>query len=198
MKILLGLATAGLLFLAVPLAAAAPAEARVRVDGNANLLQVAAEIGADVDRSMAWNVLTDYNHWSEFVPDLLVSRIVSRPGEPLRLEQRGRVASLPNLPLVMIVAVEEHPPSTIRLRRVAGNVRDLMGEWQIQGKGPVRLLYRAVLEPGMPIPPRMSLDIFRNEAKTRLEAMAREMERRAGVKPQTAPREGPSPRGDDP
>lgn len=183
MKTVRRLAAATALSLAFLGGAPALADARVRVDGNAAILRVVAEISADVDRDMAWSVLTDYGRWSEFVPDLLVSRVISRPGEPLRLEQRGRIPLLPNLPLVMILAVEESPPSVIRLQRTAGNVRNLVGEWHIQGKGPVRLVYRAVVEPGFPVPPELSMDIFRAEAKTRLEAMAREMTRRAGGKP---------------
>jgi hypothetical protein len=175
-----GLAHAALLSTALLGSARAAGEARVQVEADAAFVRLVAEISADVDRDVAWRVLTDYNRWAEFVPDLLVSRIISRPGEPLRLEQRGRIPSLPNLPLVMIIAVEESPPSVIRLQRIAGNVRNLVGEWQIQGKSPVRLIYRAVVEPGIPVPPQMSVDIFRNDAKMRLEAMAREMARRAG------------------
>lgn len=183
MKTACRIATAIALSLGLLGSAAAWADARVKVDGNDAILRVVAEIGADVDRDTAWSVLTDYNRWSQFVPDLLVSRVISRPGEPLRLEQRGRIPVLPNLPLVMILAVEETPPSVIRLQRTAGNVRNLVGEWHIQGKGPVRLVYRAVVEAGFPVPPELSMDIFRAEAKTRLEAMAREMTRRAGGKP---------------
>jgi hypothetical protein len=160
-------------------AANASGEASVQVEADAAVIRVFAEINVGVDRDVAWQVLTDYNHWSEFVPDLLVSRVISRPGEPLRLEQRGRIPWLPNFPLVMIVAVEEVPPKGIRLQRIAGNVRSLLGEWQIQGKSPVRLVYRSVVEPGFPVPPQMSIEIFRNDAKVRLEAMAREIARRA-------------------
>jgi hypothetical protein len=58
-------------------------------------------------------------------------------------------------------------------------VRSFSGEWLIEGKPRrVRLLYRAVVEPGFPMPPQVSQEIFRNETKGRLEALAREMERR--------------------
>ena len=157
------------------------AEARVQVVADAAIIRISAEVDAKVDREVAWGVLTDYNHWAEFVPDLLVSRVISRPGEPLRLEQRGRIPWLPNFPVVMLVAVEESPPKLVRMQRIAGNVRALQGEWQIQGNAPVRLVYRSVVEPGFPMPPQVSVDIFRHDAKVRLEAMAQEMERRAGA-----------------
>lgn len=156
------------------------ADARVQVTAEAARLHVYAEIDTRVDRETAWGVLTDYNRWSEFVPDLLLCRVISRPGEPLRLEQRGRLPGLPNFPLVLITQVEESPPQAIRFQRLAGNVRALTGEWQILGTSPVRLIYRSMVEPGLPMPPQMTLEIFRNDAKLRLEAMAREMARRAG------------------
>lgn len=174
------LALAACLCLLPPVHDSAWAQARVRVAGDEALVRVVAEIGVDVNRELAWSVLTDYSRWPEFVPDLLVSRVIARQGETVRLEQRGHFPALPNLPLVMILSVEESPPTLIRLQRVAGNVRSLAGEWQIQGKGPVRLIYRANVEPGFPVPPELSLDIFRYEARTRLEAMAQEMLRRSG------------------
>ena len=157
------------------------AQARVRVEGTEAMVRVVADIGVNVNRDLAWRVLTDYNRWPDFVPDLLVSRVVSRQGDTVRLEQRARFPALPNLPLVMILDVTQTPPSVVRLRRVAGNVRGLVGEWQVQGKGPVRLIYRANVEPGFPVPPELSLDLFRAEARTRLEAMAKEMVRQAAA-----------------
>ncbi len=171
-------ALCGLLLLPIP---ALPAQARVQVQANEAVIQVHAEIDTRVDRDTAWSVLTDYNRWSEFIPDLAVCRVISGPGEPIRLEQRGSIPWLPNFPLVMIALVEENPPRSIRFQRIAGNIRALVGEWQIQGKTPVRLVYHSTVIPGFPMPPEASIEIFRHDAKVRLEAMAREMERRAGV-----------------
>ncbi len=157
------------------------AEARVRVEANEAVISVYAEIEARVDREQAWAVLTDYNRWAEYIPDLQVSRVISPPGEPIRLEQRGSIPWLPNFPLVMIAYVEELPPRTIRFQRIAGNIRALVGEWQIHGRSPVRLTYRSTVIPGFPMPPEVSSEIFRHDAKVRIEALAREMERRASA-----------------
>lgn len=162
-------------------AALARADARVQVVPDAATIRVHAEIDTRVDRDLAWRVLTDYNRWSEFIPDLLVCRVISPPGAPLRLEQRGRIPWLPNFPLVMITQVEENPPKGIRFQRIAGNIQTLAGEWQIVGKTPVRLVYRSVIVPGFPMPPEASVEIFRHDAKVRLEAMAQEMARRAAI-----------------
>ena len=161
----------------------AQAEAEVQVAPDANVIHISATIPTSVDRKTAWQVLSDYNHWAEFVPDLLVSRVVSQPGEPLLVEQRGRIPWLPAFPVVVIAAVEETPNKGLRFQRVAGNIKALEGEWQIQGKFPVRLIYRSTVEPGFPLPPQMTIDIFRQDTKVRLEAMAQEMARRAAAGP---------------
>lgn len=164
---------------ALLLASAAFADARVQVETNGPMVQVTATIGTTVDRQTAWEVLTDFNHWADFVPDMALSRVVSPPGQPLRVEQRGVIPWLPNFPLVVVADVEETPQRMIRFRRIAGNIRAMDGEWQIEGKNPVRLQYRSTTELGFPLPVQVSAEIFRNDAKVRLEAMAREMARRA-------------------
>lgn len=156
-------------------------DARVRVEANEAVISVHAEIDTRVERDLAWAVLTDYDRWSGFIPDLHVCRVISPPGEPIRLEQRGSIPWLPNFPLVMIALVQENPPRSIRFQRIAGNIRALVGEWQIQGRSPVRLVYRSTVMPGFPMPPEASVEIFRHDARVRLEAMAREMERRAAL-----------------
>lgn len=161
----------------VPLSAYA--EAVVQIQANMGIIQINADIDTGVDRKTAWNVLTDYNRWAEFIPDLLICRVISQPGEPIRLEQRGRIPQLPTFPLVMITEVEETPMKGLRFQRIAGNIKTLAGEWQIKGKKRVQLNYQAIIEPGFPLPPNLTIDIFRNDAKVRLEALAAEMARRA-------------------
>jgi hypothetical protein len=155
------------------------AEASVHVESKETTLYVQADIDTTVDSKTAWAVLTDYDHWTEFIPDLVVSRVISRPGDPLQLEQRARIPSMPNFPVVMILQVEETPLKRIRFYRTAGNVLSFAGEWLIEGKSrKVRLVYRAVVMPGFPMPPQASMEIFRSDAKVRMEAMAQEMARR--------------------
>lgn len=164
------------------------AEARVQVENKGTTLYVQAEIDTTADRETAWAVLSDYGHWTEFIPDLVVSRVISRPGDPLQLEQRARIPTMPNFPVVMILQVEETPSERIRFYRTAGNVQSFAGEWLIEGKSKkVRLVYRAVLAPGFPMPPQVSMEIFRNDAKVRMEAMAQEMTRRMPALPAKSP-----------
>jgi Polyketide cyclase / dehydrase and lipid transport len=155
------------------------ADAEVQVEADAGVIRVSAQIATSVDRKTAWGVLSDYNHWAEFIPDMIVSRIVSQPGEPLLLEQRGTIPCLSAFPLVVIAQVEETPYTGLRFRGVAGNIKALAGEWRIQGKHHVRLIYHSTVEPGFPLPTQVSIELFRNDARIKLEALAQEMARRA-------------------
>lgn len=157
------------------------AEATVNVEAGPAVVRISAEIRTSVNRDVAWKVLSDYDHWAEFIPDMIVSRVVSKPGEPLLVEQRGFVPWMPNFPLVVIASVQETPGRGLKFQRVAGNLRAIEGEWQIQGRSRVRLIYRSTVETGFPLPPQMSTEIFRHDAKVKLEAMAREMARRKSL-----------------
>jgi hypothetical protein len=158
------------------------AEARVKVEADATHIKVEAEIGTTVNRDIAWQVLSDYDHWAEFIPDMLLSRVVSRPGEPLLVEQRGTVPWMRGFPLVVIARVEESPGRGLQFQRVAGNLKAIEGAWRIKGRSNVRLLYQSSVEPGFPLPPQVSVEIFRQDAKAKLEAMAQEMARRKALK----------------
>jgi hypothetical protein len=171
------------------------AEASVQVENKGTTLYVQAEIETKADSKTAWAVLSDYDHWTEFIPDLVVSRVISRPGDPLQLEQRARIPTMPNFPVVMILQVEETPNERIRFYRTAGNVQSFAGEWLIEGKpGKVRLIYRAVVMPGFPMPPQASMEIFRSDAKVRMEAMAQEIARRMPALPPKPPPKKKAPK----
>jgi hypothetical protein len=133
------------------------------------VIRVSAQIATDVDRETAWRVLSDYNRWAEFVPDMQLSKVVSQPGEPLLVEQRGRVPWLPVFPLVVIAQVEETPYQGLRFQRVAGNIKALEGEWRIEGEFPVQLTYRSTAELGSMLP-LITTRIFRQNVTVRLGA----------------------------
>jgi carbon monoxide dehydrogenase subunit G len=155
-------------------------KARVHVDAGLSGVTILASITVHSDAETLWSTLTDYNRLSEFIPNLMVSRVVSQPGRPTQVEQRGDSGVLSFvIPDHVVLAMEERPPKQIRFRAVAGSVLAMNGEWRIEGAGnPVRLLYRAKILPVVPPPPLVSEGIIRDEISTRLEAVVREAERR--------------------
>ena len=84
--------------------------------------------------AVAWQVLTDYNHLAEFVPDMRVSRVVSAPGEPLRHRAtRARPAFCSsNFTVNVVLEIDGNAAvAGCGFRAIRGNMRRMQGEWRI-------------------------------------------------------------------
>ncbi len=80
----------------------------------------------DADVATAWRVLTDYDRYVEFIPDLRVSRVVARRGSTVTVEQSGDAVWLFTWPLEITFEIDESPPSRLQSRAVAGSLRVLV------------------------------------------------------------------------
>lgn len=102
-----------LLLLLVSLLATAPARAadiavHVERSGGALLVEASAQIGGSI--LQAWQVLTDYGRLAEFVPDVRSSRVISRDGNQVLVEQKGEARLLfVRFPIDVRLAITEHP-----------------------------------------------------------------------------------------
>src|ERR1700741_2787999 len=54
----------------------------IEIDGTAEV---------DADAETAWNVLTDYERYVDFIPDLRDSRVVARSGATVTVQQIGDI-----------------------------------------------------------------------------------------------------------
>jgi hypothetical protein len=150
----------------------------VRAEITQNGIRVSGEAEVRASRAIAWETLTDYESWVRFLPDLQISRIVSR--QPLRVAQRGSLPWLPGIPMVVLADVVEMPRERISFSKIQGNLLFLQGEWRITGKdGALRLGYRAEVIPGLPLPRNLSVEAVQDDTRAKVEAMAREINRRA-------------------
>jgi hypothetical protein len=145
---------------------------------------VRAFIDVAVDTRLAWSVLTDYNRLAEFVPDMHSSRVVSKPGEPIRVLQRGEKSWLIlDAPFEVLMQMNETPYSHIAFHQLSGTLRDMFGEWRLlPAKGGLRITYYARMEPGLlsPRAPGDSLLIGADIGRM-LEAIGQEMVRRQNI-----------------
>ncbi len=144
-------------------------------------ITIKAYVDVAVDPRLAWGVLTDYDRLADFVPDMHASRRISKPGEPIRVHQRGEKSWLAlDTPFEVVLLMHETPYSRIHFRQLAGTLKDMYGEWRILPQpGGVRITYSARLEPGL-LSPRVPGDAWLIEADIQrmLESIAREMLRR--------------------
>ncbi len=168
------------------LAGPATALGPVLVDSDVGFTGVRIEATSSVaaDATTLWETLTDYDRLATFIPDMQVSKLVSRPGQPKLVEQRadaGLFAFV--MPDHVILAMEERPLGVIRFRAVSGKVATMRGEWVISGQSnPVRLIYRARIVPLLPPPPLVTNHFIESEVRNRFSAVIREAERRMRAK----------------
>lgn len=162
-------------------AATAWAGAQVKASVGLDGVRVEASIPVRADARTLWATLTDYNNLAKFIPDLVLSRVVSPPNRPKLVEQKADSGLFSFvMPDHVILAMEEFPVDLIRFRSVSGKVLSMTGEWRIQGTGnPVRLTYSARVFPLVPPPPLVTDFFVEDEVRKRFEAVAREAERRA-------------------
>ena len=144
-------------------------------------ITIRAFVDVPVDGRLAWTVLTDYDRLADFVPDMHISRRISKPGEPPRVHQRGEKTWLVlDTPFEVVLLMHETPYTRIHFRQLSGTLKDMYGEWRLLPlAGGVRVAYTARLEPGL-LSPRVPGDgwLIEVDIQRMLEAIAHEMMRR--------------------
>lgn len=178
-------ATIPALVLAVTgLAGSLPAAAdgdTVQVERTRTHLAVHARITAAAPPSLCYAVIADFDRLAEFIPGLRTSRIVSAPGEPLRLRQVGETKlGFRQYRLDVTLALEADPPRQIRFARVAGNLEVMDGRWLVTGDARACAVdYEAALRPEFWVPPVIGPMLVRRQVQQQIDGLAAEIERRA-------------------
>jgi hypothetical protein len=189
-RLALGLLTALLALSWGPRLCVADPGLRALVDVDRSMIlgtiTVRAFVDVPVEPWAAWAVLTDYDRLAQFVPDMHESRLVSKPGQPHRVFQRGQKSWLIlEAPFEILMQMDEAPPSRIAFHQLSGTLRDMFGEWRlIPVKGGVRITYYVHMEPGL-LSPRVPGDsvLIRADIQRMLEAIGREILRRQTLPP---------------
>jgi ribosome-associated toxin RatA of RatAB toxin-antitoxin module len=184
-----------LLYLAGAAGAADP-RFDARWSGEAVELTGHADVPADVET--AWRVLTDYDEYPRFIPDLAVSRTLSRSGGSAVVEQRGEARWLLfRQPLAVTFTVTETAPNLVRSRAVSPSFRDLESRYELQPLpgGGVRLEYSGRFVPAAGALRLIDLAAARSNLGRQFEALVREITRQAngGTQNAAVPRAGTGP-----
>ena len=164
-------------------AAPAPAAAQdlhVETSRDGEFVTVAASAELPADLRVAWEVLSDYNHLAQFIPDISSSRVVSRDGDKAVVEQKGTIGFFIYRQAVEVrLAVLEEPMRRITARATSGNIRELETRYELQSDGSgLRLVYTGRFIPDFPVPPLIGMPIMRHVIERRFRAMVDEILRR--------------------
>lgn len=156
-------------------------EVNVEREEGGRVADVSAQLVIPVDSHQAWEVLADYPHMSEFIPDIDETRLLSEKGTRSRVEIKGTANLLfMSFPVKVILDVEVVPGREIRFQSVGGNMA-MSGTTTITqvGNG-VEVDYQAELIPDFWVPPIIGPVVIGAQVKRQFEGLVREMKRRTG------------------
>ena len=163
---------------------AAPADITVeaRRDGDAYVITARGDL--DAEAGVAWRVLTEYERYPAFVPDLHSSRMVSRGADAAVVEQRGELRFLwVRIPLEVRYEIREHPPRVVESRATSGSFREMTGRYElVQNGGMLRVAYRGRLVPDFAMPPLIGTIAVRMNVERQFTAMIGEIERQSAAR----------------
>lgn len=175
--------------------APAVAETAVHVERTANGgFAVDLLMLARVPPSMAWAVLTDFEHMARFVPNLTRSQVLSSQGNLLQVSQKGVARYGPfSTEFESIRDIELIPKREIRAHGRSGNVRQMESLMQLEATDDgTRLRYHAEVLPGFWFPPWVGTALVRHETAEQFSAVINEMQRRqAAIAPAATTRAQP-------
>lgn len=179
--------TCAVLLLALAMAPAARADDApvVQSTQHGDFIEIRASAHLAADRETAWRVLTDYERYPEFIPDLRSSRVVSRDGTTVVVEQEGDAALGPfRIPLAITFQIHERAPQAIESRAVAGSLRSLESRYALTTRaGGTQLTYAGIVRIGWPLIEWFAQSAVEANVRRQFVAMVDEIERRRGANP---------------
>jgi ribosome-associated toxin RatA of RatAB toxin-antitoxin module len=181
---LIAAATRWLLALLALLAqGAAAATIAISLASHPDAIAIEGRVDLDADAETAWRVLTDYERYVDFIPDLQGSRIVARNGATVLVEQTGDVMLWRlHLPLDVTFEITEMAPTSLTSRVVAGDLRALNSRYVLTPLGSgVRLEYTGKLGSGFALFGTLERNAVKQNVARRFQALADEIERRSAA-----------------
>jgi hypothetical protein len=130
----------------------------------------------------AWEAIADYEGIPQVAPSVQVSRIVSREGNRVVVEQEASASLLFfSKRIHLLLEIEESPPSAIRFRDVARReFASYEGFWTIEEAiGGLRVSYGLDVERGFSAPDFLARKLFRQQAQSLMRIMRDDILRRA-------------------
>lgn len=136
----------------------------------------------------AWQVLTDYNNFYRFLPNIASSKLIQNNGDRKIFEQVQviRVFVLTKKARVRL-AIKETYPKQIAFSLVEGNLKSLQGAWRIEPISPypgappnqVLIVHQVNAEPGAISTRSLFYSIYKDNLENSLVTLKREVERRS-------------------
>ena len=163
--------------------AIAGADTPLTVIQSGGELTVEGWLETGASRKIAWSVLTDYEHFPEFVPGIRVNRVLETQGRVKTIAQSGEVVTgMFKLLYEGTMRIEEFPDEGLSILFLSGPFKEVRGEWRMERaekKRPLRLVYRMNMDMmKTPFPPPLAPSIAEQQVRTWVDMFGREMDKR--------------------
>jgi ribosome-associated toxin RatA of RatAB toxin-antitoxin module len=95
--------------------------------------QIIAQVQIPQSVEQVWQVLTNYEALTDFIPNLAKSRLIEHPNGGIRLEQVGSQRLLNfNFCARVVLDLEEYFPKEINFQMVEGDFKAFAGSWCLE------------------------------------------------------------------
>jgi ribosome-associated toxin RatA of RatAB toxin-antitoxin module len=148
---------------------------------SGNVYEVDARGDVRATPEAVWRILTDYEHMPDFVPDLQSTRVLSRSGGQVLLEQAGTAHLLFfRRAIHLVVQVHEQPPSQIDISLVGGDMRIYQCSWRLvplPDSGGTRVIYSGRMAPNFYVPGMFGANMLRADIRRMMAAVLARLDR---------------------
>lgn len=141
----------------------------------------------------AWQVLTDYENFAEFLPGVASSELIETNGDRKVFEQINKIKTfIFNIESRVKIATTESYPAQIDFQAVDGDLPVLNGVWTLEPVSPypsappdrVLITHKVSVEPGKAPSDSIFFGIYEDRLQETLEAIRTELEKRTSNKQQ--------------
>lgn len=155
-----------------------PAQLSTRQEGV--ILVVEGWMQTRAERATAWEVLTDYARFPEFVPGITGNQVLESGNGTKTIAQRGQVlAGQVRMPYEGVMRVTERRLEGMDIQFLSGPFKDVVGSWRMGAGRPLKLSYSMRMDLSKtPFPPPLAPTIAQQQVSTWVDAFVREIERR--------------------
>lgn len=149
-------------------------------DGG-KVYQIAATGTVTAAPAAVWRILADYQHLADFVPDLKSSRVLSRKGSKLIVEQLGVARFLVFTQRIrLVVQVQEQPPERIDISLIEGDMKVYRASWVVSpvaGAAGSRVVYTSSMEPDFYVPEMIGESLIKKDIARMMTAVLARLDR---------------------
>ncbi len=154
-----------------------------RVDGaeGNQAYQITSSGTVAATPAVVWRILTDYNHLADYLPNLKSTRVVSRNGDRVIVEQLGTARFLFfSQAIRLVVQVQERPPDRIDISLIDGDMKVYRASWVLSPSADAagtRVVYNATIVPKFDVPGIVGTNVVRKDIARMMAAVLLRLDR---------------------